>query len=983
MNTKSTTIKKGLSLLYGLFLSGCLMAQILPDSWNQANGTVNKAVYDEVNNRMYIAGAFTMLYPQTPDIHSGFTFDLTTAEGAPLLPYLDGPIYKSCNDGNGGLFIAGDFTSIGGFTRNGIAHIDASGSVTSWDAGITGNCTVLSLEVYGSKLYVGGIFNNVQGQGSTNIVVLDKVSGAIIPWSLSCSSNVYAIESNGGYVYIGSYGLFSCPSSPSVNAAARIDTLTGVLDSWNPIVNGGVYSFGFDNNHVYLGGYISQIGGQSRIGIARVMMSDASLDSWNPLLDYVVDGSVFTPKVDEMEVYGTELIIRGAFSSINGTPRTYLASFDLQTGNLSSWSPSLDATTNSMLISGQNLFISGGFWFVDNTIQSGIAKIDLPSKELLSWDPKIEGGGTLSLFGGELFMGGGAIQTGYYIRPGLAAIDLTTGLPTDWKPIPDLSGQIYDLAIKDSILYVGGRFHTMDNQTRNNLAAYNLNTLELSTWNPDADTSVNTLFVTDSLLFAGGEFTAIGGINRGHIAAFDLVNGSLENIDFSANGKVSVIEKIGGHIYVGGLYSEISGASRSNVSRFTTSDLQLDQNWVAETNGKVNTFCENENGILIGGDFSAINDSTRNNLGAVNYTTGYIQPLDISADGIVTHIGRGGDRVFVLGEFNNIGGQNRPMLAELDVQNALVTPWYLPVNPWAPTGKNMLSIDSVLLFTGSFGMAYDSLQIPDYTSIPTTISQFVFPAIPDVCNGLVYLNAQGAPDFDFFIDDNYVGTSVGFLSPDTLCPGIHSLSVVNYFGDTTFAVLSVPVDTNYFLINPFSGEIINDLLGLTVDNCELDFNNIDTIYIEESYVNNDTIVAVWHVEMFSDTIYDTLYYPLTNGNGNYYLQINIFCPTRAVDDIVTATHGVIVSNDGVYLEVEKPEYANEIIVSPNPTTGTLIVHMSLPECVAELYDFRGRVLHKILIHKGDVISIDNYESGVYFLKIVTSKGTFLERIIKH
>src|SRR5204863_1140366 len=75
------------------------------------------------------------------------------------------------------IYAGGDFTSIGGQSRNKIAALDATtGSATSWNPNATGGAfgsSVFALAVNGSTVYAGGFFNNIGGQARKGIAALD------------------------------------------------------------------------------------------------------------------------------------------------------------------------------------------------------------------------------------------------------------------------------------------------------------------------------------------------------------------------------------------------------------------------------------------------------------------------------------------------------------------------------------------------------------------------------------------------------------------------------------------------------------------------------------------------------------------------------------------------------------------------------------------------------------------------------------------
>jgi hypothetical protein len=95
------------------------------------NGLVYASVFDPVNNVYYIGGDFTAVntyYTQ------GALVDNTTGNANRNFPVVGGGnVLASVSDGSGGYYIAGAFTTVGGLTRNRLAHINSAGQVTAWD----------------------------------------------------------------------------------------------------------------------------------------------------------------------------------------------------------------------------------------------------------------------------------------------------------------------------------------------------------------------------------------------------------------------------------------------------------------------------------------------------------------------------------------------------------------------------------------------------------------------------------------------------------------------------------------------------------------------------------------------------------------------------------------------------------------------------------------------------------------------------------
>ncbi len=73
-----------------------------------------------------------------------------------------------------------------------------------------------------------------------------------------------------------------------------------------------------------------------------------------------------------------------------------------------------------------------------------------------------------------------------------------------------------------------------------------------------------------------------------------------------------------------------------------------------------------------------------------------------------------------------------------------------------------------------------------------------------------------------------------------------------------------------------------------------------------------------------------------------------------------------------------------IRVSPNPTSGDVFITMtSATEATIEVVDAKGKLLNTVKVVNGEKVSLANYETGVYFLRIKTDNGSAIERIVKN
>ena len=123
-------------------------------------------------------------------------------------------------------------------------------------------------------------------------------------------------------------------------------------------------------------------------------------------------------------------------------------------------------------------------------------------------------------------------------------------------PLPQANGLVNAMTRSGDILYVGGEFTSIGGQTRNRIAAVDLSTGTVTSWDPNASNTVCTLVVSGSTVYAGGQFTSIGGQTRNRIAALDATTGNATSWNPNANGAVYTFAVSGSTVYVGGAFSD-------------------------------------------------------------------------------------------------------------------------------------------------------------------------------------------------------------------------------------------------------------------------------------------------------------------------------------------------------------------------------------------------------------------------------------------
>src|SRR5437763_672347 len=136
------------------------------------------------------------------------------------------------------VYAGGDFIDIGGQPRSGIAALDATtAAATAWNphvgliyGGVGGN-GVRAMAVSGTKVYAGGDFTSIGGQARNGIAALDATTGTATSWDPNVQDlgvigdGVRAVVVSGTTVYAG--GEFIGIGGQQRNDVAALDSTTG------------------------------------------------------------------------------------------------------------------------------------------------------------------------------------------------------------------------------------------------------------------------------------------------------------------------------------------------------------------------------------------------------------------------------------------------------------------------------------------------------------------------------------------------------------------------------------------------------------------------------------------------------------------------------------------------------------------------------------------------------------------------------------
>jgi trimeric autotransporter adhesin len=480
------------------------------------------------------------------------------------------------------LYLGGAFDTIGGKMRHSLAAISLDDNkLTPFDPNVAGKVTGIVLK---NGVYAGGVFETVNGNVERNgLASFDPVSGTASGWDphiADAGAVVGSIDIADNTVYaVGRLGTVNSNTTPKVRPkTAAFDATSGVATSWDPqIPPGGIAaSVKVAGAAVYVGGGFTAAGGQERSNFTAVSKDSGTALAGDPTprgfvsaivgdeRELILGGSFWsaggvardniaaidlptgeptgfdarvTGPVYALAVGGTGVWAGGDFTKVNGNaPRKYLANLDPATGQARSFSQDLNRPVHALALDGYDVYAGGEFLTVGNSIRQHAAAFrDVPgfAGELLPFDPDPNANvSALAVKGANVYLGGEftTLRAGADERHHLAAVDMSTGIPTTWNPAPD--DLVYGLAPVGDDIVAAGQFSKVNGTIpRPGAAAFDAGTGAVTGWDAHLDGLVESVATDGSQAFVGGQFTHLGGQERQSLGAVDPVSGAATGWD--------------------------------------------------------------------------------------------------------------------------------------------------------------------------------------------------------------------------------------------------------------------------------------------------------------------------------------------------------------------------------------------------------------------------------------------------------------------
>lgn len=297
-----------------------------------ANGTV-RSIVAQSDGRIVVGGAFTAVNSVVRNyvarLNSNGSLDSTFDPGSGA----DMPVFgvaESLHNGERKVIVGGAFTVFNGIPRNGIVRLNSDGSVDhSFNPGLGADGVVYAVAAYptnsvhAGKVLVGGEFSSVAGVGRAGIARLNVDGSVDLTFDPGAGADdavrAIALQTDGRILIGGSFTNFN---GAALSRFARLNSNGSIDMTFNPGegANDTVTAIAVQGDtRIVLGGQFTRCNGVTRHRVTR-LNNDGTVDptiNFGSGADNFIAATVVQPD--------GKIIIGGGFTEYDGEPRSGIA----------------------------------------------------------------------------------------------------------------------------------------------------------------------------------------------------------------------------------------------------------------------------------------------------------------------------------------------------------------------------------------------------------------------------------------------------------------------------------------------------------------------------------------------------------------------------------------------------------------------------------------------------------------------------------
>lgn len=287
-------------------------------------------------------------------------------------------------------YIGGEFTTVSGEPRSNLAAIRRDGSLDpTWTPTVDGTVYALAVSADGSMVYLGGGFTEVGGQRRSRLAAVTADTGEPVPgWSTGVNTNLVRalVADSSGRLYVG--GNYTRIDGNGIPRLAVVRQSDGEVDaSFAPRPTGTVRALALsdDGSLLYAGGGFSAIDGVARSGVAELVAATGAATAFDP-----TDGGV----VISIDVSSSGRLFFGATNN-----RTW--AYDPAVGNQPLYRVRTGGDVQAILEHDGEVYIGGHFTRLPEhkLDRRHIASFRAADGEPTAWNPGVNGNWGVWAFG--------------------------------------------------------------------------------------------------------------------------------------------------------------------------------------------------------------------------------------------------------------------------------------------------------------------------------------------------------------------------------------------------------------------------------------------------------------------------------------------------------------------------------------------------------------------------------------------------------
>jgi uncharacterized delta-60 repeat protein len=288
---------------------------------------------------------------------------------------------------DGKIVIGGDFTTVNGTPRKGVARLNSNGSLDSgFDPGSGPNDLVSAIALQGDKLIIAGYFTAVSGTNQGYIARLNSNGSLDTNFNAGAGADgpvvALAVQPDGRILLGGGFATVNNISRANIarlNTNGSLDMVfdpgTGVSGELFSTVN----SVGLQGDgKVVIGGGFSKVDDLPRDNIARLNVNGSVDAGFVPNVG--VAGAGLLAGVNALAIQNDDkIVIVGDFTSVAGSPRTNIARLSAAGGVDMTFNPAAvaDSPVSTVAVDKNGKILIGGFFtHINGTARNYFARLD-------------------------------------------------------------------------------------------------------------------------------------------------------------------------------------------------------------------------------------------------------------------------------------------------------------------------------------------------------------------------------------------------------------------------------------------------------------------------------------------------------------------------------------------------------------------------------------------------------------------------------